>query len=175
MRKCLSLFFAVCFFASCNQVGSVKNPLRLPELPAAADAVKTEIKGQRYAVSDVGVTNARHASVAEWASASTDTTPFYRNYMAERKAFAMRFVNDSSVEVSDENKIFTAGYFLAKDTAAGLLLQIQYADSSFSFNPGEVMTMTSTYKIRGADDNALFLETPREMNGMKVVVLMRKE
>jgi len=173
MRKSILLPIAAFFIQSCNEVNSDKKELVIPKMPASVDAVKAEIKNKSYEVIDVGTIDLFNEF--NWASASKDTSKFYTDYIAERKGFTLQFLNDSTAKANDEKKIFEATYNLEKDTSAAVLLNLQYVDSSFSFNPGEPMMMTSTYKIRGIDNNSLLLETPREMNRRKVILLMKKK
>jgi hypothetical protein len=156
---------------SCNNVDSAKQELVIPKPPACVDAVKAEIKTKSYQVGDVGAIDLFNEF--DWASTSNDTTKFYREYINERKNFTLQFLNDTIAKVHDEKKTFEAKYNLEKDTSTAVLLNLQYVDSSFSFNPGEPMMITSAYKIKGVDNNSLLLETPREMNRRKIILLMK--
>lgn len=170
MRKIFQAILFTSLLVSCNQVDSAKKELAIPQPPPSPGAAKTAIKNKKYNVEEVGTLDLLNEY--DWTTAS-DTSKFYSDYIAERKAFALSFANDSVVTVTDEKKNFAATYDLQKDTGCALLLDIHYLDSSFSFNPGEATMMTLSYKIHGLNNQYLLLETPRELNRRKVVLLMK--
>lgn len=158
---------------ACGQSDSVKKETAMPPKPASVDAALAAIKNKDYVVEEVGTIDLFQEW--DWSAASADTSKFYRDFMDERKAFALNFINDTAVNVNDDKRTFEAKYDIQKDTGTALLLNLKYMDSTFSFTPGELSLITSTYKIHGVDDNKVLLETPRELNRRKVIVLMIKK
>lgn len=172
MRKAI-FYLLLVFLVACKNNASDKKEIIVPAAPLSVANVKAEVKNKEYKVNEVGTIDFFNPDELEWSSASGDTSKFFKDYVSERKNFSLHFINDSAVQMQDEKKAIAAHYDLQKDSS-GILLKIQYPDSTFSFNPGETMMMTSTFKIRGVDDNGqLLLETPREINRRKVVVLMK--
>ena len=172
MRKFLPALCIAAFLVSCSQVDSAKKDLSIPAVPTTVETAKATLKNKSYGVEEIGTIDLFHEY--DW-SASADTTAFIRDYLTERKAFTLRFVNDTAVNVSDDKKLIEATYDLKKDTGTALLLDIHYFDSSFSFNPGEPTRMTYNYKLLGISNENLLLETPRKLNQRKLVLLMKSK
>jgi hypothetical protein len=107
-----------------------------------------------------------------------DTSKHFKDYLKERMAFTIEFVNDTAAILNDENKKITGTYKFDNETSEdekeGIKLRISYRDSSVSF-PGAAgpMIMTYTFAIAGADEKALLMELPRSYNNRKVAVLMQ--
>ncbi len=174
------IFFA-CLFSviACSNDGPDSKPvINLPAAPASMDEVKKKLGGNAYETEEVGFiqTFMGKQEPPVWSGEMNDSSKMFREFVGDRKKFSLQFLTDSTVKVVEEGKSIAAQYELDKDTSNAILLLVKYEDESFSFPGAEgPMMMTYTYKIRGIDDNKIFLELPRNYNQRTIANLMKKK
>ena len=164
--------------ASCSGMVAGEKEIQIPGAPASAEETGKKINGRQYQVEDGGFVSVfmGKEESPEWSSASEDTSKHFKDYVAEQKKFSLQFVNDSIVKMVEGDEVMQAAYQLEKDTSSAVLLLIK-VESKENIFPGATgpMIMTYTYKIRGIDDETIYLETPRQYNRRNVVYLMKKK
>ena len=116
----------------------------------------------------------------EWMDGKKDSSALTMQFRNDRLQMKMKFLSDSIVSLTDDYKTTEVAYRF--DTTPGppkkgnMALLLSMPNKSMTM-PGmtEPMMMTYTYNIHGADDNRLFLETPRSFNNQKVMVLLKAD
>jgi hypothetical protein len=181
MKQLFILSFTLIVIYSCSN--SDKPASRIPDYPASPVAVKEAIKGKTFSTTEVAYISPfamDKENPYEWMDGTKDSSINTLSFRNERLKMKMKFVSDSIVSVTDDNKTIEAGYRF--DTVAGpakrgnIVLLLSVPDSSINFPgmTGPVM-MTYTYNVHGADDKRLFLETPRSYNNLKVLVMLKAD
>jgi hypothetical protein len=171
---------ALSVLASCGGTKNEKKSNRdlMPAKAPSVASARSTFKNAGYKVEDVGFirTFMGEEDPATWSADMNDTSSHFRNFVDDRKNFSLSFLNDTTVKMIDDKKEVEAFYELEKDSTGAVLLLVKYEDAEFSF-PGsdEPMMVTYTYKIRGLDENNMFVETPRSYNQKAVVLLMNKK
>jgi hypothetical protein len=180
--KLLSLLLtSLVFITACNNTTTVH--IDLPAAPANMDSVKKMITGKKYVTEKIAqVSNlvADKNDPYEWFEEMKDTTPFFKNYRDQRMKFAVQFINDTSVTVTDQSGITNGTWSIddqpGKDDTPGIFLRLTVMSEEKLF-PGQtgLSTLTSSYKVLGINDRQLFLQTPNMFNMRKIAVLMKHE
>ncbi len=175
------IIFSACLFtimACNNESADSKKVTSLPAAPVSMEDVRKKVGGHTYETEEVGFiqTFMGKQEPPMWSGDMKDTSKMFRDFVADRKKFSLQFLTDSTVNVVEEEKAIAAQYELEKDTSNAILLLVKYEDESFSF-PGAdgPMMMTYTYKIKGIDDERMFLELPRNYNQRTIANLMKKK
>ena len=167
------------FIFGCGNTKTVN----LPPAPANADAVSKTIKGKKFKTAELALVSnlvADKNDPYEWFDEIKDTTPYFRNYEKQKMKFEIRFVNDTSAEITDEAGVIKAIWKIddqpKSDETAGLFLRLSM-ERQEKMIPGQVGTsmITFSHKILGIDDKQLFLQTPNMYNSKKVAALMKTE
>jgi hypothetical protein len=181
MKQFFSLFAMALVIYSCSS--SDKPVSRFPAYPASSAVVIEFVKGKSFSAAEVGTISPfalDKENPYEWMDGKKDSSNLLMSFRDVRLKMKMKFLNDSIVAVTDDNKTIEGAYRF--DTLAGppkkgnIVLLVKVPDSSMSFPgmTGPVM-MTYTYNVHGADDKRLLLETPRSYNNQKVVVMMKAD
>jgi hypothetical protein len=179
MRRLFFFLSMTIFFIACknDQAASID----LLAKPASPDAVYHFVKGKKFDTKHVATLSPfamDSKDPYEWMDEKKDTSQFSRDYLKERMAFSLHFINDTSITIHDDGKTIDGTYKfdneISDDEKEGVKLRVSYPDSSMSF-PGMSgpMIMTATYFIAGADEKNLLLETPRSFNNRRIVVIMQ--
>lgn len=182
MKQLFTLLF-IAFFFSCNNNSNEpkQETTDIPATPAGIEAVAKTVIGKNftaYKIATLSPFEMDKENPYDWLDDKKDTTAFTRNYVAERMKMKLNFINDSTVQLTDEDKITEGTYKLdtlsSEDEKPGIKLRISYSDTSMNF-PGvtEPMIMTSTYTVLGINNESLLLEMPRSFNNRKIAVLMK--
>lgn len=176
----LSGFFFV--LTACNQASPEK--ISLPDPPAGAEQFSTLVTGKTFSVQKAGTFSAfrfdeSKEKQATWLDPKKDTSRFLRDFQDQIGKFQLAFRTSDSLEFEMEGKMINAGWQAVDMTDEKgnkeTQLKVSYPTAGFSFGQtgnAEPMIMTITYKVLGADNKQLFLETNRTLNRNQVVVLM---
>ena len=105
--RSITTFILVCLLMmSCDN----KKTANLPPAPADVNSVVTTIKGKKYKATRLGLIsllNSDKNNPYEWFDEINDTTLFFKNLERQQLQLAMHFINDSSVEVTDNGRTNT--------------------------------------------------------------------
>jgi hypothetical protein len=167
------------FVISCGN----KKTTSLPAAPASIDIVAKTIKGKKYKATQLALISnliSDKNNPYQWFDEIRDTTPFFRNFEKNKLKFAVNFVNDSTVEVTDESSTNTGKWRIddqpKSDETAGIFLRISM-ERDEQIIPGQVGKSINTfsYKVLGIDKRQLFVETPNMYNSRKMATLLKSE
>jgi hypothetical protein len=183
MKQLITLLGLSLIIISCSNNNKETAATALPPKPASTDAVLNIIKQKNYTAEKIATLSPFEMDKEnpyDWFDEKKDTSSFTKTFLKERLGMQLRFKNDTSVSLIDDNKTTEAIYkldtIIKEEEKPGIKLRISYPDSSMSF-PGvtEPMIMTYTFNVLGIDEKSLLLETPRSYNNRKVVALLKKE
>lgn len=171
----------IVFAASCTNSKTVE--VDLPPAPANMDSVKKMITGKKYVTEKLAqVSNllADKNDPYEWFEEMKDTTPFFKNYQAQRMKFGVQFTNDSTAVITDEKGTNQGLWSLddqpGKDDTPGIFLRIAVSsDEKLFAGQSGATKLTYKFKVLGVSEKQLFLLTPNVFNMRKVAVLMKTE
>lgn len=146
--------------------------------------VKEEVKKGNYTVDKVGFSRLfmGEAEPVQWEEDMPDTSRMYRDFVADRKKLRLEFTGDSTLNVHTGSATYPGSYSVDtlreeddEEKANSMKLRISYADPEFQMlgdtTPSKV---TYTYKVRGASENSLMLQSPHSYNRQNAVLLMKK-
>jgi hypothetical protein len=176
--KIISAIALVMFVISCNNETTTTDSTstKLPAKPGSIQTVMETLKGKNYKTINAGTVSPFEMdkdNPFEWQDKITDS--FTRNNLKEQMSFRLHFLNDSSVTLFDEGQERQGSYILDTttygDEAPGIKLRIAHMQLGMGTDS---MKETYTYPVNGISDKQLFLQTPREINRRKVVVLMEE-
>jgi len=177
--KAIAIIATLMIVISCNNTTtttatSESSTAKLPEKPGSIEAVHATLKGKSYKTINAGTVSPFEMdkdNPYEWQDKLQDTSA--KKYLSENMAFKLNFLNDSSVTVFDDGEEKQGTYRVdttaTEDYPTGTKLKLSYMSSMFGTVPS---LLTFTYLVNGINDKQLFLQTPREVNNRKVVVLM---
>ena len=179
----MRIFAIIALFAFFIVGCSNKKTVPLPPAPANVEAVVKTVKGKKYKTADLALISTLAAdknNPYEWFDDIADTTAFFRNYEKQKKKLEIKFVNDSTAEVTDDAETNKATWMIddqpKSDEKPGQFLRLTMQKDE-ALIPGQVgkSTITFSYKVLGIDDKQLFLETPNMFNMRKIAALMKAE
>lgn len=169
--------------AACN--GSTETA-KAPAAPTSIAEVKTAIKGKTYTVANLGLLSpfaSDTANPVNWKVQQEDTSKFFREYVAEQKAFTLSIGNDSTATFFDAaNKKTVKAVFKIDDAMnegydekekPGIKLRLQYSDSIEFGGQKTASVMTQTYLVRGLSANELVVETGQAFNRRTLVLWLK--
>lgn len=180
MQKLITSLFIVSCLVAC----SPKKKNSLPA-PVSKAAVQKLVVGKTFITDQIGTLSPFASGMDKekpfrWFDEEKELNDFAKKYQTERKAFALQFINDTLVKITDDGKTWDAVYKIDEEIKneekAGMKFRFIYPDKEGTMNfPGatEPMILTSTYFIAGANDNEMVLETPRQFNSSTVVLWMK--
>src|SRR6185503_19635179 len=99
----MRIFIAITFLFFVTGCAN-KNDVQLPPAPASTDAIVKTVKGKKYKTSDLALISnlaADKNDPYEWFDDIKDTTAFFRNNEKEKKKLEIKFVNDTTADVTD--------------------------------------------------------------------------
>jgi hypothetical protein len=178
--KIISAIALVMFIISCNNTTTTSttdsSTVKLPAQPGSMQTVMETLKGKNYKTINAGTVSPFEMdkdNPFEWQDKITDS--FTRNNLKEQMDFRLHFLNDTAVTFFDEGQEKQGSYILDTttygDEAPGIKLRIAHIQLGMGTDS---MKVTYTYPVNGISDKQLFLQTPREINRRKVVVLMEE-
>jgi len=176
--KAIANIATLAIIISCNNTSTTTTSetlaTKLPEKPTSIDAVHATLKGKNYKTINAGTISPFEMdkdNPYEWQDKLQDTSA--KKYLSENMEFTLNFTNDTSVTVFDDGEQSQGTYRIdttaTEDHPTGMKLKLSYMSKMFGSEPS---LLTFTYLINGISDKQLFLQTPREVNNRKVVVLM---
>lgn len=183
MKYLLFSISASLLLISCNG----KKGAAVPAPPSSTAAVKEMINGKTFITSRVGTLSAFANGIDkdkpfEWFDEEKDADKFTQDYESGRKKFQLVFVNDTTLQITDDDKTWDAIYKIddtvQEDEKPGIRLRFSYEDkeNSMSF-PGATtpMMLTSSYLVAGIGENEMIVQAPRKFNNRPVVLWMKKK
>lgn len=179
MRLFTIVALLVFFIISCGN----KKTASLPPAPANTDSVVKKINGKKYNTTQLALISTLMSdknNPYQWFDEIKDTTAFFKNFEKQKLKFMLNFMNDSTVEVSDEAEVNKGRWKIddqpKSDETAGIFLRLTM-EKDEQLIPGQVgkSTITFSYKVLGIDDKQLFLETPNMFNSRKMATLLKSE
>lgn len=180
MKKLIASLVVMSCIIACSQ--KKENSL---SAPVSKGELQKLIAGKTFTTSRVGTLSPFASGIDKedpyrWFDEEKEQNDFAKKYETERKAFALQFVNDTLVKITDDGKTWDAVYKIDEEVKeeekAGIKFRFTYPDKEGSMRfPGatEPMLLTSTYSIAGSNNNEMILETPREFNRSTVVLWMK--
>ena len=176
------------FVASCIQTE------KLPPSIGTIDQAKTLLTGKVWQVIDVATISGSRKSLFEtnqsnnetivapakealnWLSSKKGTvsnTDFINSFYQENLKISIALNKDSiatTTGMDTQKQIFSINNISEKNEPKGLKLSL--SDDSKAFAEMGAGNFTATYFILGANEKKLYLLTPNELNGLKVVLLL---
>ena len=179
MRNVLRLALLLSPFFACSDPAAVKSATGNIQLPPAvsADAVAKLIRTHHYTVNQVGFTSTWFGKdTTTWEGSMEDTSQFFRKHLADYRSLRFEFGTDSTMRMVQKDQIIQGSWKLTTDSASLPQLHLTYLSKEFNFgNDTTPQRVTQTYLLRGADEQALLLETPFKLNSQKVSLLMYRK
>jgi len=176
MRSFIVITIAIFFFSAC---GNNKTDL-LPPAPTNVDAVAKTITGKKYKAAGLALISTLISdknNPYQWFDEINDTTLFFKNLEKQKLQFAIHFINDSSVKVTDESGTNTGTWKIEtqprSDETPGIFSRLTFEKEK----PGQInkSTWTYSYKVLGIDKKQLFLTTPNLIKGKTLAILLKAE
>ncbi len=157
---------------------------KLPPAPAGVEAVKNLIKEKKFVVSKAGFYSGitiNEKREINWIDIVTEKEEFTRKAAEELKQFSLQFVNDTAMVIESNGATFE-GVYTVDDMVdefdkgqEGIKIRLKYIDPQMTFGAsGTPVEMTYTYHVKGAGEEQLLLQFPREINRQPLIVLLTK-
>lgn len=177
--RLIALIIAVSFLTSCGN----KKTANLPPAPSSIESVAKTVSGKKYKSAELALVSTLISDKNNpylWFDEIKDTTRFFKSYEKQKMNFNVHFINDTSVEISDEGGANKGTWKIdsqpKNDETPGIFSRLTF-EKNEAIVPGQVgkSTTTFSYKVLGIDDKQLFVETPNMFNGKKLAILLKSE